>query len=87
MARAIFKEMVVVNEELERDQVAKANYNLFNDPRMAQLSSQIEDKKILQHFFHRVQNLYQENDAIDQDLKLKGLRFGMSPEEYNQLHC
>ena len=63
MMRKIFKEMVIVTEELMQDPNGTHNYNLMENKRIRRLSNMFEDKKILQHFFDRVWLLYQDDDA------------------------
>ena len=45
-----------------------------------------QDKKILQHYFERVQTLYLESDASDQLIQQRSIKYGMTPQEYDLLH-
>ena len=45
-----------------------------------------KDKRILQHFFDRVSNILKESDYIDQTLRKKAFRYGLTPEEYKEMN-
>lgn len=84
--RVILNEMVCVSEEMNQNQNIRQNYNLLANKRIKRISRMFIDKKILQHYFERVQSLYQEDDATDQMIRQRSKLYGMTPEEYELLH-
>lgn len=84
MMRVVFQEMIKMNDRIKANKGQIQNYNLFSNPLIHEVGVYLKDKKILTHYFERLQNLFEDNDALDQSRKRQSLRFGVTPEEYQE---
>ena len=69
MMRVVFQEMIKMNDKIRANKGQIQNYNLFSNPVIHEVGMYLKDKKILTHYFERLQNLFEDNDALDQSRK------------------
>ena len=82
MMRVVFQEMIKMNDKIRANKGQIQNYNLFSNPVIHEVGMYLKDKKILTHYFERLQNLFEDNDALDQSKKKSQVRFGLTPDEF-----
>ena len=71
-----------MNDKIRANKGQIQNYNLFSNPVIHEVGMYLKDKKILTHYFERLQNLFEDNDALDQSKKKSQVRFGLTPDEF-----
>lgn len=82
------KEMLLMHNffEMKEKEGVILDHSMMYSPKINNMLYQFKDKRILQHFFFRVQHLYKESDSVDQVLRRKAVMYGLTRKEYFDLH-